>query len=156
MGTKKTLREALRQKFYPYVESLGFVPDMSEEPLTTTFRRRIGETVHVFEIRWSGPTRFDFTFGETPASGGMVDGEHVGAERVRVCSSQSMLSLQRKRTGLRSGWFQLRRPFFQQLLARERDYSPEEVVAQVMAWYPEVEAWWTSKAVGSHLWAIRK
>ena len=155
MGTKTTLRAALRRTFYPYVESLGFALDRSEEPRTATFRRRVGETVHVFEICWSGASRFDLTFGETPASGGMVDGEHVGAERVRVCSSQSMLALQRKRTGLQSGWFQLRRPFFQQLLAGKRDYAPEEVVGQVIAWFPEVETWWLSKAVGPHLLAIR-
>lgn len=158
MGITTPLRAALRKTFYPYVESQGFVLDKSQQPDTAVFRGRRQDVIHVFEITWDryGAPRFSLTFGETPASGAMLDGKHVGGEEVRVCCSASMLALQRKRTGLKAGWFQLRRPFVQQLLTRKRDYSPQEVVAQLMAWFPEVDAWWDSKAIGPHLWSIRE
>src|SRR5581483_1942949 len=146
MRRTKPLRRALEHVLYPFVLARGFVLDESEQPVFTTFRREAGATVHIFDIQWdkSGTPRFILNFGEAPAA--------RGARHVWECSTR--LTLQRKQGGSMACWFQLRRPLLQQLTARSREYTPDQVAHAVVDAFPEMEAWWASKTRGPHVHGI--
>jgi len=153
MGNTTTLRRALRDTFFPYVERKGFGIDKSRQPQFTTFRRITDRTVQVFDIQWDkyGKPRFVINFGEAPIEGVLRYGVPVEARNVEVFDCKPMLRLQRRRGGTMGCWFQLRRPVLQQLLTFQREYTPEEVVREVLAAFPDAEEWWASRADGRHI-----
>lgn len=90
-------------------------------------------------------------FSEAPREGLEFGGKLVRIEALCTAHSGTFHRLQRSRGGGLSNWFQIRRPFAEQLKSFKRDYEPEEVAAQVVAYFDEIEAWWRDKSVGPHI-----
>jgi hypothetical protein len=153
MGTTTPLRTALKQRLHPHAQARGFVIDKSNQPNFTAFRRIAGDTVQVFEIQWDkyGKARFVINFGDAPAAGVNRHGAVLLADAVEPFDCKPSLRLQRKRGGAMSCWFQLRRPLLEQIATFKREYTPDEVAEHVLACFPEMEEWWSSRKKGVHV-----
>ncbi|KQZ40063.1 DUF4304 domain-containing protein [Duganella sp. Root1480D1] len=147
------LREAIKRYFYPYAESQGFKRAKSSHPQFTSFRRFQGERIHVFDVQWDkyGRPRFIVNFGEANVN-------NVGVPKMEVETQHCnhMYRLQRKKGGSYSCWFQLRKPWLEALSSRRLKYQPEEVVDQLIAYFLEMEAWWSDKLEGPHVQRLRR
>ena len=128
------LRAAVKGRFYPFAESRGFVREKSHNPLFILFRRTTDTAVHVFELQWEkyGRPCFVINFGEGPS------GESIGR-------------LQPRQGAYLRHWFHIRKPWLEAIATMKRSYEPEQVVDQLIALFPELEAWWDEKRVGPHL-----
>jgi hypothetical protein len=153
MGRTTALRSALKSTLFPLAQARGFVVDRSAQPLFTTFRRRRGDELHVFDIQWdkSGRPRFVINFGKAPAEGVLRQGVPVAAEQIEVYDCVPRLRLQRRRGGSIVCWFQLRRPLWRQLLTLQREDSPQAVAASVVGCFAELEAWLERGECGPHV-----
>ena len=142
------LREALKVRFYPYAESRGFVRDKSSHPHFTTFRRAHGAQIQVFDVQWDkyGRPLFVVNFGEAD-----VHELAIETDKVETQHCKDMYRLQRKRGGSLTCWFQLSKPWIEVFRSGRLKYRPEEVVNQLVAYFPEVEAWWAEKSEGPHV-----
>lgn len=136
------LREALKLKFYPFAEARGFVRAKSSNPLHTVFRKIDNNTVYEFEIQWDKYHRPNFVLNLTFPEGSEA---HARTKYGR---------LQRKRGGRLSCWFNLRKPLLEVVRTGRFKYTPDEVVNQIIACFPEVQAWWSSGAEGPHVYCI--
>jgi hypothetical protein len=136
------LREAVKQRFYPFAESRGFARIKSTNSLFTEFRKDTGEATYVFEIQWDKYHRPYFVLNFSQA------------EATLVGSRTKQGRLQRKRGGSLSCWFNLRKPLREVIKTGRLKYAPEEVVEQVISCFPEMEAWWASGAEGPHVYCI--
>ena len=155
MGRTTALRQALKQRFFPHVESRGFDRDESDAPQVLHFRRFISAKIEVFSLRWDKYARpiFHITFNEAPLSGVTVRGVHIAAQNIHPQDPSFPLSLQRSRGPYLRCWFQLRRPLLKRLSTWRTEYTPEEVVDALLNAYPEMEAWWASGLIGPHVYA---
>lgn len=128
----------VKKRFYPFAETRGFTRDKSINPLFTTFRRTTGTRVQVFEIQWDKYWRpcFVINFGK----GFAADERIVYQGR-----------LQRKRGGSRYCWFGTRRPWTSKLATGKWSYTPEEVLAELIAAFDELESWWGQGVSGPHI-----
>lgn len=153
MGRTTALRRALKSTLFVHAERQGFVLDTRHQPQFSTFRRRVGDTVQVFDLQWdkSGAPRFVINFGEAPAQGVVREGQPVAPEAIEVFDCRPSLRLQRRRGGSMGCWFQLRRPWLEQLIRLSRHHTPQEVAAHATAAFAEVEQWWATKARGPHV-----
>jgi len=135
-----SLREAVKSTFYPFAERAGF-ERLRGETHFTCFRRASDDNVDLFDIQWDKYARpyFVINFGQCT----------LGAER----DCYKPCRLQRKRNGSLSSWFNLRKPLLEALRSGQLKYTPDEVVSQLIAWFPEVEAWWATRAEGEHVYA---
>jgi hypothetical protein len=147
MSHSQDLRQAVKARFHPFVESRGFVRGKSTS-LFTVFRRRDGESLHVFDIQWDkyGAPRFVINFGEVSLRNLRVEEPELG---IHHCEKLGRLT--RKKGPYLRSWFQLRKPWLEAIASLQRQYEPEEVVDQLLAFFPEVEAWWSDQAEGPHL-----
>jgi hypothetical protein len=135
------LREAVKRSFYPFAQQAGFEQLKGGGANFTNFRRRSGDIVDVFEIQWDKYARpyFVINFGQCTV--------HEEQNSHKPCR------LQRKRGGSMSNWFNQRKPLWEAIRTGRLRYTPDEVVNQLIAWFPEVEAWWASRAEGEHVYA---
>jgi hypothetical protein len=158
MGKASHLREAVKALFYPFATSRGFIRAKSKNPLFIVFRREVGETMQVFELQWEkyGRPSFIVNFSEGPAAGVNVRGTHIAGWDLLppYCAALGRLQL-RKGLHLRC-WFRLRKPLLIALASRSWFYEPEQVVEQLIALFPELEAWWTDKREGPHVHFSRR
>jgi hypothetical protein len=153
MGRTTALRAALRQSLFPVLEHRGFVIDKSGQPLFTTFRRRVGDDVHVIDLQWDkyGRPNFVLNFGKAPAQGIVRQGQPVPADKAEVFDCQPRLRLQRARGRTTASWYRLRRPWLEQIVRWSRDRNPDEVVGDVVAHLQELEAWYRDGIKGPHV-----
>ena len=153
MGRTTALRRALKATLFDHAQRQGFVLDTRGQPRFSTFRRRVGDTLQVFDLQWdkNGSPRFVINFGEAPAEGVLRQGVRVAPEDIEVYDCRPSLRLQRKRGGTMGCWFQLRRPLLEQLISLSRRYTPEQVAAAATDAFAEVEQWWADKAMGPHV-----
>ena len=158
MSRATALRDAVKERFYPFVERRGFVRNTSRHPLFTVFRRTSSEAVHVFEIQWDkyGGPRFVINFGEAPIGGLDVGGEHVAANDIEPYHCSTFGRLQRRKGPTLRCWFQLKRPWLDALASMRRTYNPHDVVDQLIAYFPEIETWWAEKVEGPHVAFVRR
>ena len=152
MSHSKPLREAVKATFYPFALERGFVREKATS-LFVPFRRMAGSTVQVFEIQWdkSHRPRFVVNFGEAPLAGIDFFGEHVKAELVAPHQCPVNGRLQRWRGGSMRTWFQTSKPWAETVLTLKWAYAPEEVAAELMASFAELESWWETKQEGPHV-----
>ena len=152
MSRAKPLREAIKATFYPFALERGFVRDKAT-PLFVSFRRMAGNTVHVFEIQWdkSHRPRFVVNFGEAPSTGIEFFGEHVSAELLAPHHCPVNGRLQRWRGGSMRTWFQTSKPWLETMRTLKWAYTPEEVAAELMASFAELESWWDTRREGPHV-----
>jgi len=53
-------------------------------------------------------------------------------------------------------WFQISKPWAETLYTLTWSYTPEEVAAQLIASFAELESWWETKNEGPHVQVWRK
>ncbi len=145
------LQQALETRFFPHVESLGFVRDKRQEPRIACFRRRTDSAMQVFAILWEkrGRPRFIVQFAETPLSGIDAGGKHFPAEDV----SPGHIGLLRGwlHPPPSDMWFRLDdQSLWGRLVSRKRS-DPNQVVDFLLKLFPEVIEWWEKKTKGPHL-----
>lgn len=132
------LLAVIKQRFYPFAESRGFVRDKPINPLFKTFRRNAGTGIRVFELQSDRYWRpcFVIDFGK-----GSADGDRIVYEG----------RLQRKRGGSRYCWFGTRRSLAGKLATAKWSYTPEEVLSELIAAFDELESWWEQGIAGPHI-----
>ena len=153
MGSTTALRQILKARFFARVIQQGFVIDSRRQPLSTTFRRRRDDLVQIFEIQWDkyGKPRFVVNFGTCPAAGLEIDGvNHAAGETFASWCADAGRLQPRSGTSSRS-WFRQDAPWLDRLRGRPALRAPDEVVDELQRLFPELEAYWTSGALGRHL-----
>ena len=157
MGVTTALRRELKQGFLPLLLDKGFIQDDRDAPQTIHFRRPAGDAVHLLEIQWDkygGPT-FVINFGACPAEGLNTPHGHVPAEQVYAGWLRESGRLQPKRGRGTGSWFSQKRPWLQRIFAKQKLRSPDEVVRELLALFPQVEAYLTTGAIGDNLMMTR-
>jgi len=151
------LREAVRARFYPFAAAQGFVRAKSAHPHFAVFRRSTQSTIHVFELQWDKYHRqcFVVNFGDAPISGVTVHGTHVPAANIETYQCTNHGQLKPRGCPYVRCWFREKKPLLQVLTSGQRRYQPDEVVDQLIALFPELDAWWTRRDRGSHLSLLR-
>lgn len=141
------LQRELEARLLPYAQSLGFIPDRRKEPRILCFRRRTETSVHIFAVLWEPHDEpgFCIKFAEAPLEGVTYYRNHLAAEDLLP---GNMLLLRGELVPERGEmWFQLPRSW----LGSRGNRDESVLVRQVLDLFPEVIAWWESKAVGEHL-----
>jgi hypothetical protein len=144
MGSSTSqLRDAVKRRFYPFAEGRGFTRAKINHPHFAVFHRKNGEILQIFDIQWDkmGKPRLVLNFGEAPSTGDAVTIDYSRRGR-----------LQRKRGPFLRNWFQINKTLIDALLSMTRAYRSDEVVDQLIEYFPEVEAWWESKHEGPHIY----
>jgi hypothetical protein len=153
MARATALRDAVKKRFYPFVEGKGFARGNSSGYFTE-FRRVRAEGVHLFDIQWDKYWRplFVLNFHQGPARGaeGVNDANLEGSR-----FQQHAGRLQRRRGGRMGCWFGLRRPWIRVLTSGRWSYSPDEVVDELIDAFGELEAWWEDRSEGPHIYILR-
>lgn len=128
----------IKEQFYPFAETRGFVRQKSMNPLFTTFYRTTGNQIQMFEIQWDKYWKpyFVINFGE----GSNIE-EQINYEG----------RLQRCRGGSKLCWFGTRRPWLSKFVTGKWRYTPEQVVTELIAAFDELEAWWAEGTEGPHI-----
>jgi hypothetical protein len=153
MGRTTQLRRAIKKTFVPYLRDRGFSVDMRRAPVSLTFRKIDADTVYVCDIQWEdyGIPRFIVNFGKCSSLGVIVLGEKVMPGNIYPECTPESGRLQPGRSRTTAGWFRQDRPFVERLISRSKLRSPEQVLAQLMALFAEVENFWQSGTLGPHL-----
>ena len=146
MSRSKPLRDALKKRFYPFVQERGFVRGKATS-LFAPFERVVDEKIQFFEIQWDKHhrPRFVINFGERARS--------------EQKESESLLPsgrLQRWRGGSMRTWFQISKSWVDTLRTLRWSYQPDEVAIHLIECFSELEAWWDSKQEGPHVQIWRK
>ncbi|MEO9820380.1 MAG: hypothetical protein ABJ370_16270 [Paracoccaceae bacterium] len=151
MNDAKSLRAAIKNRFYPFATDQGFVRGRSTS-LFAPFQRKGIEKVHLFEVQWDKYhyPRFVLNFSEQSLD--YVAGETAHPSPQTLDTAQNTGRLQRFRGGEMSCWFQLRKPLRKQIATWERDYTPNEVVNELIEAFPELDAWWETGVEGKHIY----
>lgn len=136
------LREAVKREFYPFAAERGFVRVKSSNSLYTTFHKTEEGATYEFEIQWDKYRRSYFVLNFSAPEG------------LPLRSRTKDGRLQRKRGGPLSCWFNLRKPWLEVLRTGQFQYSPEQVVSQVISCFAELEAWWSEGVEGPHVYCI--
>lgn len=157
MGRTTELRRELKQRFFPQLERMGFSVDNSSAPNTTRFRRTVGASVQILEVQWEkyGKPRFVINFGTCPAEGLRVRGETFPADKVMAGWLEESGRLQARRGHSTAKWFSQDVPWWRRLFAFRDLTPPARVVDDLLAAFPEVEAYWERGVVGPHVMMSR-
>jgi hypothetical protein len=152
LSATSALRKALQASLWPHAERAGFARGKSTS-LFTTFRRQAGDVVHVFDVQWDKyhRPRFVINFGAASLSGLLQKNQVAGVEGIEPHHCPDMLRLHRRHGGSMNSWFQLRRPLWEKVTTLSWNHSPDEVATTVVSLFPELEAWWATRAVGPHV-----
>jgi len=144
------LRAALEARFFPHVESIGFIRDKRQGPRIVCFRRRTDSAMQIFAVLWErrGQPWFTVQFAEAPLAGVDDRGEHVSAEDVLPGNFALLRGWLIPGTGWI--WFRSVRPLWRRLLLRQRNDS-DQVVERLLALFSEITEWWETKTKGPHL-----
>ncbi|MDM7948799.1 DUF4304 domain-containing protein [Hydrogenophaga sp.] len=154
MGNTTELRREIKRVFVPFAEVRGFNLDQRHSPQFFEFRRIIDGELHLFDIQWEkyGKPRFVVNFGKSPAEGVEFNGEMLSPDQVSPAHCSVKGRLQPGKGRMTSSWFRQDKPLFVRLLSRESLYPPGQVVGQLIALFPELEAYWRGSGnTGSHL-----
>ena len=149
MEKSSQLQAALEARFFPHVESLGFIRDKRHEPRIMCFRRRTDSAMQIFEVLWErhGRPQFMIQFAEAPIGGIDDRGKHVSAEDVLPGHFALLRGWLIPERGNR--WFRLSSPW-RRLISRQPD-DAGALVQRLLQLLPEIIAWWKNKAKGAHL-----
>jgi hypothetical protein len=149
MGRTTELRRALKARFFPLLESRGFVIDQRYAPQHIDFRRSAGDAVHSIGVQWrpyGGPT-FYLNCGSVSKFGLISSTRDDGEFLVPAADADAGQLPRYVRVNNRFSqvvplW---KRPF---LLRRLR--SADDVASEVIAALPEVEDYLYNGRVGPH------
>ena len=134
MGRTTELREAIKRDFVPFLRDKGFVPE-KQTALIYPFRKIDSDVVFECSVQWEkyGSPRFILNFSkrgtELIASGRLAPRKGRWTE----------------------GWFRHDRPWLERFFAFSKVFPAEQVVAQLIVLFPEVEEFWKSGTIGPHI-----
>jgi hypothetical protein len=158
-GTRPTsaLRREIRRRVFPWATSRGFVASERDLPRLLAFRRTSGTVVHMLEIQWDkyARPRFVVHFGTCPAEGLTIRGEHFTPERIYATWLPDSGSLQPRRGTSTRSWFRQDTGIVARMMGGPRLRDAVEVVDELLALLPEVEAYWAHGVAGPHLRLFR-
>jgi hypothetical protein len=164
MGKTTDLRRAIKRNFAPYLEAKGFRADLRYMPQFLTFRRITPKRIYVCDIQWKkyGRPRFVLNFGSCGPDGVISHGEEIRPVDIMTSATPTQGRLMPGRHSTISGWFRQDRTLLQSLWKGSRLRSPDEVVNDLIVRFPEVDAYWESGIIGTHItvlpirWSIDK
>lgn len=153
MGKTTELRREIKRTFVPFVEARGFKMDQRYAPQFLEFRRIVGDDLQVFDIQWdkTGGRRFVVNFGKCPAAGVVFFGQAIPADGISPAHCASKGRLQPGNGSALRNWFRQDKPWLKRLLSREPLYPAQSVIEQLIAMFPEIEAYWEQNEIGPHL-----
>ena len=153
MGATTELRRALKVRFFPYLIARGFVADLRDQPMSTVFRRRLGSRVQIVGVQWEkyGKPRFAVFFGTCPAEGLQLQGRVWSPDEILPTWCPDTGSLQPGRGLSTRAWFRQDSTLMQRLLGQPPLRTPDHVVEELLALFPELERYWTVGEVGPHV-----
>jgi hypothetical protein len=153
MGRTTALRQAIKRTFVPFLAERGFSPDMRHAPWFLTFRQISAHAVHVCDIQWEkyGRPRFVVNFGKCSAKGVIFLDEHLLPGDIFPANTPVHGRLQPGKSPNTGSWFRQDRPVFRSLFSTMKLYPPDEVVAQLVSLFAEVEEFWRTGTIGPHI-----
>jgi hypothetical protein len=109
---------------------------MSDAPRCYRFRKIDSDAALECDVQWEkyGSPRFILNFYKRGPKGLIAQGRLAPSQRPST-----------------EGWFRQDRPWLVRLISFSKLYPPEQVVAQLIALFGEVEEYWTSGTVGPHI-----
>ena len=122
----------MKRRFYPFVHDRGFVKQKSH---SATFVRERDSRIDQFDLQWDKYQRPYFVLNFDSLDRGEQPGR-----------------LQRRRGGDLWNWFSLRRPWSKKLISGRWNYSPEQVIDELIAAFDELEIWWSTGVAGPHIY----
>jgi hypothetical protein len=136
MGRTTALREAIKRDFVQFLRDKGFVLDMQDAPRLYTFRKTHSDVVLECSVQWEkyGSPRFVLNFSKRGPEGLITSG--------RLAPSKGRWT---------EGWFRQDRSWFEKLFSFSKFRPAEQVVAQLVALFGEVEDCWASQKIGPHI-----
>ncbi|MDG1579984.1 hypothetical protein [Pseudomonas sp. GOM6] len=153
----QALREQLKARLQPLLESRGFIADHPQSALFWTYRRLSGDQSHIIEVQWDKyqRPRFIINYGTCPASGLQLPDGLYPAASVAAHWTQDAGRLQ-DGTSAGEHWFRQDRPWWRRLLGKPAQVDAQEPVQRLMACLGEVEIYWQSGLLGPHMWPLAK
>jgi hypothetical protein len=145
MARSTGLRAAVKERFYPFVAEAGFARAKNVHPLFTVFVRHRNDTVQVFDIQWDKyhTPRFILNFDSAPRPVIGFDGSRI---EISPFNYTSPGRLQGAREPF--GWFTTQ----QQSPEVLAEYTPDEVVDEVISVFHELDDWWDRGIQGPHIY----
>ena len=153
MGKTTELRREIKRMFVPFAEAHGFKEDQRYAPQFLEFRRVVGNELHVFDIQWEkyGNRRFVVNFGKCPSEGVEFHGQRIPPEEISAAHCTTNGRLQPGKGASLWNWFRQDKPLLKRLFSRESLYPAEKVIGELVAMFPELEAYWERNEIGPHL-----
>jgi len=153
MGRTTELRQAIKANFLPLMVGKGFEPDLSLMPQFMTFRRITPDKIYVCDIQWEkyGRPRFVMNFGNCGPRGVVCHGNEIDPVKIFTSHTPEHGRLAPGLGATASGWFRQDRTLLDWLLARSRMKSAEDVVADLIRLFVEVEEYWSAGKLGRHI-----
>src|SRR5262249_28088825 len=135
MGRTTALRQAIKRDFVPFLRDKGFALE-KQTALIYPFRKIDSDLVFECSVQWEkyDSPRFILNFSKRGPKGLIASGR---------------LAPSKRRTT--AGWFHQDRSRLQRLFSFSKLYPAEQVVAQLIALFPEVEELWKSGTIGPHI-----
>jgi hypothetical protein len=136
MGRTTELRQAIKRDFVPFLRDKGFTSDMSDAPRCYRFRKIDSDVVLECNVQWEkyGSPRFILNFSKRGRKGLIASGRLAPSQRRTL-----------------AGWFRQDRPWLNRLISSSKLYPAEQVVAQLIPLFGEVEEFWKSGRIGPHM-----
>ena len=132
MGRTTELRQAIKRDLVPNLQDKGFTLHMSDAPRCYRFRKTDSDVELECNVQWEkyGSPRFILNFSKRGPKGLIASGRLAPSQRRTL-----------------AGWFRQDRPWLVRLISSFKLYPPEQVVAQLIALFGEVEEYWKSGKV---------
>jgi hypothetical protein len=152
MGRTTALRRSIKAQFLPFMAEKGFRPDLRDMPSFTTFRKVANDKVYVCDIQWEkcGRPRFVLNFGSCGPHGVICHGKEVDPTDVTPSNASDSGRLTAKPGPWVSCWFRQDRPLLQRITS-PRLRPSDEVIAELIRLFSEVEEYWSLGNVGRHV-----
>ncbi|WP_068829686.1 hypothetical protein [Pseudomonas sp. BMS12] len=150
----QALRQHLKERLQPLLESRGFVADQPQHALFWTYRRHDGEQLHILEVQWDKyqRPRFILNYGTVPSAGLSIQDRLVPATELAASWASDAGRLQAG-TSASESWFRQDRPWWRRLLGAA-PLEPQVPVQQLLACLGELEIYWHSGLLGPHMWPL--
>ncbi|QYY34563.1 KOW motif-containing protein [Ruficoccus sp. ZRK36] len=154
MNSQKSLLACLEERFYPYVQSLGFVRDSSSCKNVISFRRSVLDKTHIFAIFGNvhKNKRFTLEFAEVPQAGVDWGSKHFSADT--ILPDHFVLSRGRLLSGAMLAYFGRGGSLLRRIIPQKN--NEDSTVDELMSLFPEVQDWWSDKKIGRHIAIFKK
>ncbi len=156
MGKTTEMRQTLKQRFFPVLESKGFSKDMRFAPQFFTFRKISKDKICVLDIQWDkyGRRRFAVNFSMGSPDEIISGGEEILPQDVFISNLKTRGRLKSKH---QVRLFQANRQWFSQDLSiierlmLKKEKSADDVIDDLLSVLPEVEDFLDKGKIGPHL-----